>query len=241
VRVAATASIRRPFVASQTIEPTQIVGFNQFFSGFEQLYGDVEGTISKRTGIAFDQTFSDTTFAGIEVAKRKLDVPDLNLEQQFNWRENTGFAYIYKTFPTLTSDGPLARWRLAAALEGEFEEIYRPQSQTGSEGIMNLETTRVPIAIRIFDDRGLSLRLKTTYVKQTGTFSVAVGFPVVDTDDSAWIIDASIDYRLPRRLGVVSLGVMNIADDFIDLLETDPFVPREATRRLAFVKVGLTL
>jgi len=104
-----------------------------------------------------------------------------------------------------------------------------------------LRTTRVPIGLRFFNDRGLSLRVKTTYVKQSGSFSLDVSFPTFENEDSAWITDAALDYRLPRRLGVVSLGVMNLADSFIDLLETDPLNPRVATTRFAFVKVRLTL
>ena len=34
VRIVSFSSVRRPFIGSQTIEPTQVAGFNQFFSGF---------------------------------------------------------------------------------------------------------------------------------------------------------------------------------------------------------------
>jgi tetratricopeptide (TPR) repeat protein len=241
IRLAAFSSVRRPFVASQTIEPTQLAGFNQFFSGVERLYGDVEGTISRRAGIAFDQALSRTLFAGAEVAKRKLDVPSINLAEDFTWRESTGTAYLYKTFSPFAAQGWLARWRAVAALEGEYEELERPQVLTGSEGIMELRTTRVPIGLRLLSDRGLSLRVQTTYVRQSGTFSLDVDFSTFDNEDDAWITDVALEYRLPRRLGVVSLGVMNIGDDFIDLLEVDPLNPRVATRRFAFVKVRITL
>jgi tetratricopeptide (TPR) repeat protein len=241
IRLAAFSSIRRPFVGNQTIEPTQLAGFNQFFSGFEQLYGDVEGTISRRAGIAFDQTLSRNVYAGIEVAKRKLDVPSINLARDFGWRESTGFAYLYKTFPSFATEGAFAGWSAVAALEGEYEDIDRPQILTGSEGIMDLETVRVPISLRFFNDHSLSLRLRTTYVKQSGTFSVDVGFQTVEKEDSAWISEAAIDYRLPRRRGVITVGVTNITDDFIDLVETDPFNPRVATRRFAFLKLRLSM
>jgi hypothetical protein len=201
----------------------------------------VEGTISRRAGIAFDQALSRTLFAGAEVAKRKLDVPSINLAEDFTWRESTGTAYLYKTFSPFAAQGWLARWRAVAALEGEYEELERPQVLTGSEGIMELRTTRVPIGLRLLSDRGLSLRVQTTYVRQSGTFSLDVDFSTFDNEDDAWITDVALEYRLPRRLGVVSLGVMNIGDDFIDLLEVDPLNPRVATRRFAFVKVRITL
>ena len=55
VRAAAFSSVKRPLVASWTLEPTQLAGFNQFFTGFESFYGDPDGTVSKRAGIGVDQ------------------------------------------------------------------------------------------------------------------------------------------------------------------------------------------
>jgi Flp pilus assembly protein TadD len=234
LRLAAFSSVRRPLVASQTIEPTQIVGFSQYFSGFDQLYGDVEGTISRSAGLGFDQTVSETTFAGIELAKRKLDVPALNVGHDFNWRESTALVYLYKTFD-------IAGWRAAASLDGEYEKIERPKMLTGPEGIRNLETTRVPAGLSIFDDRGLSLRLTTSYVKQSGSFAEGLASPTFDADSSAWIVDAALDYRLPNRLGIVSIGAKNLTDTSIELIEVDPLNPRVATKRFAFAKLRLVL
>jgi tetratricopeptide (TPR) repeat protein len=238
LRLAALSSVRRPFIGSQTIEPTQVAGFNQFFSGFERLYGDVEGTISERVGLAFDQAFSQTTFAGLEIAKRELEVPSNDLNRDFTWRESTGFAYLYKTLSG--TRGSLNHWRAAGALEAEYEKIERPQIQPGSEGIVDLETIRVPIGVRLFHDSGLSFRVSTTYVEQSGTFSVDITLPTFEQDDSAWITDAALDYRLPGRLGIISAGVLNIGDEFIDLLETDPLNPRVATKRFGFVRLRIT-
>ncbi|HEY0336095.1 MAG TPA: FecR domain-containing protein, partial [Burkholderiales bacterium] len=39
VRAASLIAVRRPFVGSQTLEPTQIAGCNQYFTGFQTLYG----------------------------------------------------------------------------------------------------------------------------------------------------------------------------------------------------------
>ena len=197
----------------------------------------MEGTISQRTGIAFDQSVSETTFAGLEFSKRKLEVPSNDLDRDFTWRESTGFAYLYKLLPAVA--GPFARWRAAAALEAEYEEIERPQSQPGPESILDLESVRVPIGMRLFHDSGLSLRVSTTYVEQSGTFSIDVTLPTFEQDDNAWITDLALDYRLPRRRGLVSVGVLNVGDNFIDLLETDPLNPRVSTRRFGFVKLQL--
>ena len=236
LRLAAFSAVRRPFVASQTIEPTQVAGFNQYFSGFEDLYGDVEGTISSRAALGFDHSFSDELKAGFELARRQLDVPDLNLDKDFSWRESTGHGYVYKTYPALGQSG----WSAVLTAEAELETIDRPQALPGSEGIVDLETIMVPLGVRLFHGGGVTLRMQGSFVEQSGTFAAGAAAPRFEADDNAWIVDAAIDYELPRRRGILSLGVLNIGDEFIDLVESDVFNPRVATRRVAFLRVRFT-
>ena len=239
LRLAAFSAVRRPFAGSQTIEPTQVAGFNQYFSGIEDLYGDVEGTDSQRVALAFDHSFSRGLSAGIEAARRDLEVPLIGFDRDFTWRESTGYAYLYKSFASSGEGGALGAWQAVATVEGEYERIDRPQILTGSEGIMDLETIRVPVGLRFFHGNGMTLRLQATYVSQAGTFSQDIGSPVIDLEDSAWVADAALDYQLPRRRGVVTLGVMNLGDESIALVETDVFNPRIATGRFAFVRLRL--
>jgi len=236
LRLAAFSAVRRPFVASQTIEPTQVAGFNQYFSGFENLYGDVEGTISSRAALGFDHSFSEELKAGFELARRQLDVPSLNLDKDFSWRESTGHGYVYRMFPAVGQAG----WSAVLTAEAELESIDRPQALPGSEGIVDLKTVMIPLGVRFFHGGGVTLRMQGSYVEQSGTFAAGAAAPRFDADDSAWIVDAAIDYELPKRRGVLSLGVLNIGDEFIDLVESDVFNPRVATRRLAFLRVRFT-
>ena len=128
---------------------------------------------------------------------------------------------------------------MAVSGEIEYERIERPQILTGSEGIVELKTTMAPIGVQLFNSTGVTLRLATTYIKQHGIFSVDVGTPLVPKRDDAWITDFSLEYRLPRRLGAVSVGARNIFDNLIDLLEVDPLNPRVATRRFVFRRIRL--
>ena len=236
LRLAAFSTVRRPFVASQTIEPTQVAGFNQYFSGFEDAYGDVEGTISSRAALALDHSFSEVLKAGLEFAKRQLDVPSLNLDRDFSWRESTGYGYVYRTFPSVGQTS----WSAVLTAEAEFETIDRPQALPGSEGIVDLEMIMIPLGVRFFHGGGLTLRMQGSFVEQSGTFATGAAAPRIEADDSAWILNAAIDYQFPKRRGVVTLGVLNIGDEFIDLVETDVFNPRVATRRLAFLRIKFT-
>ena len=123
-------------------------------------------------------------------------------------------------------------WRAAISADGEYEKLERPRILTGAEGIVDLKTIRAPFGFQMFSSMGATLRISTTYVKQEGVFSLDLAFPIVEKQDDAWITDFSVEYRLPKRLGVIAVGVRNVFDDSIDLVEIDPLNPRVATGSL---------
>jgi outer membrane receptor protein involved in Fe transport len=233
IRAAAFSAVRRPFIGSQTIEPTQVAGFNQFFTGFERFYGDVNGVISDRVGIAVDQAFSASTFGGLEVSAREIKFPSFGPDGDFTWQERSGHAYAYRTF-SKALNGPLGEWQGSISADVEYEKIERPQPLTGAEGIIDLETISVPLGLRLFNDRGTIVRLATTFIQQNGTFSIDVPSPDVSKDEQAWITDLSIEQFLPRRHGSISLGVRNAFDEEVELVEIDPLNPRVATKRFVY-------
>lgn len=239
VRAAAFSAVKRPFIGSQTIEPTQVAGFNQFFTGFDRFYGDIDGTVSKRACLAIDQKFSSTTFAGAEITARKMDVPSVVLEQDFTWKEKTARLYWYKTYAPNERASVLAGWQVATSVDYVYERIERPQELTGSEGILKLTTERLPLALKLFNASGLTFGVSTAYVRQRGDFSVDVGFPEFSKKDSAWVTDIYVDYRLPQRLGILSVGAKNVFDKEINLVDTDPAFPLVPSRRLVYARARL--
>ena len=228
LRAAAFTSVRRSITGSQTLEPTEVAGFNQFFTGLEQFYGDPEGTVSRRLAGAVDQSFGESTFAGIEVAIRELEIPSVFDDADYTWREKSGRAYVYRTLGRRAND----RWSGSLSLSADYEELHRPAIQTGSEGILNLKSARVPVGVSFFESKGFVLRLSTSYVLQTGDLSAGIGSPVVKTTEDAWLTDAVVEYRLPKRFGILSLAAKNVFDNRINLIDTDPLNPRDARRRL---------
>jgi tetratricopeptide (TPR) repeat protein len=239
VRAAAFQAVRRPFIGSQTIEPTQVAGFNQFFTGIEQFYGDIEGTISRRVGLAIDQSVSRTAFVGAEVTARELKVPSIIADRDFTWREATARAYLYKAYPARSTILP-SNLSAATSLEIQFEHIERPQILTGPEGIMHLDTVMVPMGVKIFDNQGVTFGAGLTYVRQQGDFSIDEGLPVFNKNDAAWITDLFVESRFPKRSGALVLGVRNLFDQSLDLVETDPINPRVATGRFYYLKATVT-
>jgi tetratricopeptide (TPR) repeat protein len=239
LRAAAFSSVKRPLIGSQTVEPTHVLGFNQFFSGFAQFFGEPEGTVSRRICAAIDQQLTETTFAGLEATGRRLSIPLVGLTSDFHWRETTGRLYLYKGYSSELRNGLLSGWQLSTTAEYEYEKLHREIIFTGPEGIVEVTTHRVPLGLNFFNGAGIVLRVSATYVRQAGVFSVDQGLPRFPKKDSAWITDASLGYRLPRRAGLLSIGVKNVFDRTIDLFETDPLNPRVATRRLVLGRLTL--
>ena len=68
LRGALFRTLKRTLITNQTLEPTQVAGFNQFFD-------DAEGTESWRYGVAIDQKFHPNIYGGFEFSKRDLEVP----------------------------------------------------------------------------------------------------------------------------------------------------------------------
>jgi hypothetical protein len=240
IRLAAFSSVKRTLIGSQTIEPTQVAGFNQFFAGFNALYGDSDGTVSQRFCAAVDQKISPTAFAGAEFTARKLKVPS-TLDTDYDWRERTARAYLYKAYkPALGS--MLSGWQMAASIDLRFEEIDHSESFTGPDGILNVRTDRVPIGIRVFSDGGLAIGAVTSYVRQGGLFFDGTGGdPEVARLQRGWINDVFVDYRLPRRLGVLSVGAKNLFNRAIDLFETDPAFPTLPAQRFLYLRARFVL
>ncbi len=229
VRAAIFRTLKRPFVADQTLEPTQVAGFNQFFD-------EADGTRAWNYGLAVDRKFSSDLFGGAELALRDVVTPYFESftgsRKTADWRERTGRAYLYWT-PTT---------RVALAAEYLEERFYRDNaSQIEFERV---RTRRVPLTASYFHPCGFFGRAKTTWFDQDGLFFPLVfitGEPPVAAENSFWVVDASVGYRFPRRLGLVAVEGRNLFNREFRFQETDPAHPSVLTGRAVLVKVTLSL
>ncbi|MEQ1485107.1 FecR domain-containing protein [Methyloglobulus sp.] len=85
------STIKRQLIFDQTIEPTQVAGFNQF-------YDDFNGSQTILKGVGLDANFGSTIFSGLEVTERNINLPDRKaLESQirayFNWTPLESWAF----------------------------------------------------------------------------------------------------------------------------------------------------
>jgi tetratricopeptide (TPR) repeat protein len=226
LRAAVFRVLKRTLISNQTLEPTQVAGFNQFFD-------DPEGTESWRYGIGIDQKFSTVLYGGVEFSRRELEVPIVDQRlggqiREVDREEQLGRAYLHWTPQS---------W-LVLSGEYQFERFKRPLDGTGPENIVEVQTHRLPLGISFFHPLGFSARLKATYIDQEGKFGNSRA-GVGSGDDQFWIVDASIGYRLPKRWGLITIEARNLSDQRFNFQDTDPANPMIHPERLILARFTL--
>ncbi len=233
LRGALFRTFNRTLINSQTIEPTQVAGFNQFFD-------DPEATEAWRYGVAIDQKFSKDLFGGVEYTLRNLEVPFVftsvpdNSSQirKVDWEERLARAYLLWT--------PHPWFALSA--EYQYERFDRGKEFVG-EGVAYARTYRLPLGVSFYHPTGLSAFLKATYFDQKGLFEPAhyvPGGPFIPGQDRFWIVDAAISYRLPKRFGFFTVGAKNLLDRSFRYQDTDQKNPLIQPERMIYGKVTLS-
>jgi len=234
LRLAYLQALKRELTVDQTLEPTQVAGFNQFFD-------DLNGTSSDLYGVALDAAISPRLYAGLQFSQRNLSVPiDILGTGQFMFESQTQHVdrgYLYWTAGS--------HW--SGNLEVQYEQIERdPTLAAATLRPDQITTLAVPATIRYFQGSGVApgffAALGATYVHQR------VGLPPSSTfpKDSEYfvVVDAAVGYRLPNRLGILSLQVSNLFDeqflcqDF-NLNSAEPSNPRFAQSRTIVGRIFL--
>jgi tetratricopeptide (TPR) repeat protein len=220
VRLAAFRVMNRPVVSNQTLEPTQVAGFNQF-------YDDYNSTISRRYGVAVDQTFSPNLYGGLEASWRDLTVP-IDPVTNTDWKEDLRRAYLFWTPKS---------W-LGLKAEYQFEHL---DHGFYSDGVANSDTHRLLLGAKAFLPSGWSVGLNPTYYHQKGVFDDFANLTQSPGKDSFWIVDATVSYRLPKRYGFVSVGVKNMFDQSFKYYDNNWKNATLQPGRILFTSLTLTL
>jgi tetratricopeptide (TPR) repeat protein len=230
IRAAYFRTLQRPLLSTGTIEPTQIAGFNQLFDDAGL------GTDTWRYGIGVDHRLTRHLYGGLEFTRRELSVPFEGIDlatgaigvRKADWREDLVRGYLYWT--------PLSRVVLSA--EYLYERLERDSSFPGDIQVVESRTHRVPLGVAYFDPSGLTGRFRATYVSQEGRFGDAFG-GILRGNDTFWVLDAAIGYRLPRRWGLITLEARNLLDRRFRYNDSDPANPTVAPERLILLKFTL--
>ena len=215
LRAAWFESTKSHLMGQQSLEPTQIAGFNQF-------YDDPNGTRSRRMGLGLDVKIHEKLLGGFEISSRHIKIPqrdrnanDSNIfvEELTKYEENFYRTYLYWT--------PYSNW----AFKGEL--LF--DKTTGSDRKIvfhpaSLRTLSVPVSIEYFHPSGLFSRLTNTYVQQDLTRNIdLIGNSGLKNPrspsttqsgvDNFVLLDFSVGYRFPNRLGIISLDGRNLLDE----------------------------
>jgi Flp pilus assembly protein TadD len=228
LRGAVFSTVQRRLVYAQTIEPTQVAGFNQFFD-------DSDSASAWVCGLGIEQDFSRQWFGGVKYFHRDLNIPFTAIpgpesppvQMEDDWQEDIAAAYLYWVPANWTSMG----------IEYYYEK-YSHDLEGGPQGYTDLTSHRLSPQISFFLPAGFSARVQANYIDQKGDFLTGMNEPF-SAGDQFWVVDLAIRYRLPKRYGIVTLGVQNLFDEQFSYVDTDPANPRFLPEQQIFV--GLTL
>ena len=235
VRAAAFRTTQGLLISKQNIEPrlepTQIAGFNQFFFG-------TAGEEARRYGAAVDHSFSTRLYTGVEISQRDVDVPVLSSVSSsptvVSVQENVVRAYA----------NWVAAERISASAEYRHENIDNHGTffGFGAQLYSELRTDRVPLHVNFHGASGFSVGLTATWVEQRGTFEDLSSFGGNGggtEQDTFWVVDASLRYRLPKRWGTITLSVNNLFDEKFKFQDSDPENPEILPERVVLLRFTL--
>jgi outer membrane receptor protein involved in Fe transport len=161
-----------------------------------------------------------------------LDVPLLSYvgtaAQYYNWDEEFGRVYLYLPYNMLT-----------LKTEYQYERLDKKKDPE-PRGIVDATTHRLLLGLKLFHPSGITFGFKSTFYNQEGDFKERNSDDIFSGKDDFWVFDAIIQYRLPKRYGLVSMGINNIFDTQFLYQDTDPANPTVIPDRFVFGRITLS-
>lgn len=221
VRLAYFSNLSKNLVSGESLQPTMVAGFNQ-------VYADTAGTKSRLFGIAFDHKFSNSISSGIEHTIRNLDVLTILNNNPTNeiWKEEVTTAYT--------------NWIVTNNLNlslGVEQEVFIRDGVSSLE-FTNVNTIKVPVSINYYKDK-FNFHMKFSHVEQQGGFIKISNGKSISDQDSFWITDITMNYKLPKSFGSITVGVKNIFNEKFKYFETDVRKPLFAHEKMSIAQINL--
>jgi Flp pilus assembly protein TadD len=219
LRVAYFEALTRPLNMGQTLEPTQVGGFNQ-------LNDEVKGVDSENYGVAVDYGFGERHKFGVEAVSRNTQTP---IFVTGDLHEIRGDQDLYRVFWNATWNP----W--AVSLGYQYDKIeHESPFALPIINLLKIETMRVPLQIGWLSESGFTVSTVATYFDQTvDEFSGA-------SENSRFaLLDLTASYLFFDRHFEVELGCNNISDRkfryqsvgiFDASLWISPYIPERTLR-----------
>lgn len=233
LRLAKFSVVNRFLASSATLEPTQVAGFNQFYTDGVGL-----GIRAKNRGWGWDQALAHGFSYGVESVWRTLDVPINGAYNEFDERNRR--AYLNWAVPRYLLQTTLPGWEGALSLVYDTQ-AYRRNEFTGVEQIQEYTPRHLRLGANLVYSNGMGINLALTRVSADGIYSGifdAMGNPTsLPFNARFWMLDAAFTFRLPRQAGQLIFGAMNLTNRRgFQYLEMDPLNPRFAPERYVYGK-----
>lgn len=194
VRAAFARTLNPRLVSNQLLEPTSVMGFPQYLD-------ILNGAMLEMAGVAVDADLTDTVKAGAQAVFHRWDNPVTGTSQRPETRDMIFSGYVQKTFGT--------RWSASAGFYHESAE---------SDALFDLDDFRLtsfPISVRYFDPLGLFGAVEVEPGFHSFANSAFTTQPSRGSENFV-MVNASIGYRLPNGMGVLSLEAQNLLDQDIN-------------------------
>jgi tetratricopeptide (TPR) repeat protein len=214
--------------AQPRLEPMQVAGFDQFLF-------TSNGDTATVYGLGLDGKFSNAMFAGFELVRRDVEAQIFDVRTfppsllRKPGQEKSARSYFYWTpLPTLSFS---ARYEVGDFTADEQSPYY----------FTEMKLRRLPLEARYFGRSGFSAGLRVSHYHQEGVFVPFVGSGIFEPgQDTFWTTDATLGFRLPKRRGVLSLGVDNLFDKDFRYQDIDPENPGVVPERFAYFRFTLS-
>ncbi len=202
IRAAGFKTFIRELSSIQTLEPTQFVGFNQFFD-------DPARSIATNVGLALDASPSTTTRLSIEHLNRKVDfvVTEIGIDRERQIEDALSKLSLYHAINN----------RFSVSLQYYYSDSSVELLENVDGEVSALKTQRVPLNLHWYVSDRNWITLGTSYYDQRGDAQLVnpdtfEGFQK-SFKNSAWPIDIELGQLLDCRCGDLRVGIKNIDDD----------------------------
>ncbi|MFT5533607.1 MAG: tetratricopeptide (TPR) repeat protein [Burkholderiaceae bacterium] len=194
LRAASFQTVKPALYVQQTIEPTEVSGFNQFFD-------EGNGSRARRDAMALDLKAAPGLKLQLEASRRRLALPvladnmltDTETQREKALRLSLGWQIA-------------PRWTVAG--EALAERFDRQSALLFGPSLIRTNTASVDV--RYFQPNGVFARISATAVRQR--VDATNGELVESNTDCFALLNAAFGIRLPARMGTITLEGRNLLD-----------------------------
>ena len=198
----------------QSLEPTQVAGFNQFFD-------EAGGTRSLSYGFGVDQEFTSHLFGGLSVLRRDLNIPYASCstpDPNFNCFSQTVDVIAHQDstddYWSAYVNAALGKF-VAAGVEYTQEQFDFEVGFTTSPTPFKdfIEREKLKPQVRLFLPSGFFAAASGThYDEHVHQFDDFASSARTTVESKFWIADLLVGYKFPKRYGSVILEARNLGD-----------------------------